>query len=206
MFTERSATALRYVRAMKITFAAASTFALALAACGGGGTPATQEPVGNTDPTGGAAPAAGVAAVDTQAFLAMLDDPTAWDRAIDPAAGVAELRYVSSARDDAETEKWVKKLCRDDARTQVAAMAAAVKARIPQDPEYYAPECSPGVGGDVTCFQKGMAEYDLIYSFDFQPNGAGGFVLTGVATSDVGTDTEALEVDYNMLRTTKTGC
>jgi hypothetical protein len=187
---------------MKITFAIASTFALALAACGGGGTPATQEPVGNTDPAAGATPAAGVPAVDTQAFLAMLDDPSTWERAIDPAAGVAELRYVSSARDDAETEKWVKKLCRADAQTQVA----AIKARIPQDPEYYAPECSAGVGGDVTCFQKGMAEYDLIYSFDFQPNGAGGYTLTGVATSDVGTDTEALEVDYNMLRTTKTGC
>src|SRR5262245_21423672 len=178
----------------------ASTLA---AACGGGrpdsaARPAPQ-PIGNA----GGTPAAAPRAIDVATFRAVLERGD-WAPLIDPATGVVELHAVASAVDDKDSEFWVKRWCGDRAATVVQMVGVSVQNRAIEQPDAYQLACDPDAAY-VTCYQAGLGEYDLGYTFRFAPRD-GVYRLTGITTVDVGTTADTEEKNYEVELAKPGGC
>jgi hypothetical protein len=175
---------------------------IGLVACGGGAAN-TPAPVGNTGPAPAPSGPVGIPELD-QGHFADLAGNGAWDKVVDPSRGVVELRVVASAIDDKLAEKWLKRQCGGDALAAAKTMGDAAATRIGQD-EFYDFICNDTGPDAVHCFQRGAAEYDLGYGFDFARTPSG-FILTGITTIDVGSAPEDEVAKYDAMRMEPRGC
>lgn len=178
-----------------------TVFAVALAGCGGPGTPSV--PVGNQAPVTRTGPV-GIPVIDDAAF-ARLVASGAWDQVIEPDRGVVELSAVSTAVDDAPGEFWVHRRCGSEAAATLDRIGTAIAARAHGElKDDYTTGCE-SIGTFVECGQAGLGEYDLGYRLRFELR-TGGYVVSGVTTIDVGDEPGDLARNYEAEMARPTGC